>query len=106
MNLSKFTYAYNRHGLIGFINVLFGKMGIRYRLENQLTRLISFHSKQIEKLSKKTILGGVYKGTKLRINEQWSRLDGASKYLGLYEHEVQEEISIIQNNHKKKRNIL
>lgn len=103
MNLSKFTYAYNRHGLIGFINVLFGKMGIRYRLENQLTRLISFHSKQIEKLSKKTILGGVYKGTKLRINEQWSRLDGASKYLGLYEHEVQEEISIIQNNHKKKK---
>ena len=28
MNLTKFSYAYSRHGLVGFINVLFGKLGL------------------------------------------------------------------------------
>ena len=36
MNLSKFQFAYEKHGIIGFINVLLGKLGFKYRLENQL----------------------------------------------------------------------
>ena len=106
MNLSKFTYAYDRLGIIGFINVLLGKIGIRFRFDNPLTKLISFHSRRIEKLTKKKIVGGFYKGTKLNLNKKWSRLDGASKYLGLYEYEVQDEISKIQNNYKMKRKYL
>ncbi|MDC6469771.1 hypothetical protein ABXT47_03950 [Candidatus Pelagibacter sp. Uisw_099_02] len=98
MNLSKFTYAYERFGFVGFLNVLLGKIGIKFRLDNQLIRLISYHSKRVEKLTKKIIIGGFYKGTKLNLNKGWSRLDGASKYLGLYEYEVQDEISKIQKN--------
>jgi len=103
MNLSKFAYVYNLHDLVGFIIALFGKIGLRYRLDNQLTKLISFHYKQIEKVTKKTIIGSFYEGTKLRINEQWSRLDGPLKFLGLYEYEMQEEISRIQKDYKKKK---
>ena len=106
MNLSKFTYAYNRLGIVGFINVLLGKIGIRFRFDSPLIKLISFHSKRIEKLTKKKIIGGFYEGTKLNLNKKWSRLDGASKYLGLYEYEVQDEISRIQNNYKIKRKYL
>ena len=106
MNLSKFTYAYDRLGIVGFINVLLGKIGIRFRFDNPLTKLISFHSRRIEKLTKKQIIGGFYKGTKLNLNKKWSKLDGASKYLGLYEYEVQDEISKIQNNYKIKRKYL
>ena len=106
MNLSKFTYAYDRLGIVGFINVLLSKIGIRFRFDNPLTKLISFHSRRIEKLTKKQIIGGFYKGTKLNLNKKWSKLDGASKYLGLYEYEVQDEISRIQNNYKIKRKYL
>ena len=38
MNLSKFQFAYEKHGIIGFINVLLSKLGIKYRLENQLKK--------------------------------------------------------------------
>ena len=36
MNLSKFQFGYEKHGIIGFINVLLSKLGFKYRLENQL----------------------------------------------------------------------
>ena len=106
MNLSKFKYAYDRHGLIGFVNVLFSKIGIRYRLENNITKLIAYHSKRIQKITSETIIGGYYKGTKLKLNKAWSRLDGGSKYLGIYELEVQQQIALIQKNNKIKKKYL
>ena len=45
MNLSKFAYAYSRHGLIGFFNVMFGKIGIRYRLKTPLDKIIFYLGK-------------------------------------------------------------
>ena len=45
MNLSKFQFAYEKHGIIGFINVLLSKLGFKYRLENQLKKLIIWHGK-------------------------------------------------------------
>ena len=56
MNLSKFKFGYEKHGIIGFINVLLGKLGFKYRLENQLKKLIIWHGKNIEKISKNKII--------------------------------------------------
>ena len=35
MNFSKFNYAYSRHGLIGFLNVLIGKIDPNIDLKHQ-----------------------------------------------------------------------
>jgi len=98
MNLSKFSYAYSRHGLVGFLNVLLGKFGFKYRLKTPLDRIIFYHGNNIEKLSKNKILSGLYKNTHLEINKNWNSYDTASKFLGLYEKEVQDEIIKIQQN--------
>ena len=42
MNFKKFSYAYNKHGTIGFINTLLGKLGLRYRFELPINKLIFF----------------------------------------------------------------
>tara|TARA_B100000989_G_scaffold298252_1_gene286725 strand:- start:1257 stop:2081 length:825 start_codon:yes stop_codon:yes gene_type:complete len=107
MNLSKFAYAYSRHGLIGFFNVMLGKIGIRYRLKTPLDKIIFYLGRNIEKLSKNRILDGIYKDTRLEINRSWNSYDVASKFLGLYEKEVQDEIFNIQKNKKtKKKNLI
>lgn len=103
MNLTKFNYAYSRHGVVGFLNVLLGKFGFRYRLNTPLDRMIFYHGNNIERLTKNKILSGLYKNTYLEINKNWSNYDASSKFLGLYEKEVQEEILIIQKNKKSKK---
>lgn len=103
MNLTKFNYAYSRHGFVGFVNVLLGKIGFKYRLKTPLDRIIFYHGKRIESLSKNKILNGYYKNTHLQINKNWSSYDTASKFLGLYEKEVQDEIINIQKNKKNKK---
>ena len=45
-------------------------------------------------------MGGIYKNTYLEINKNWSDYDASSKFLGLYELEVQKEIFNIQKNKK------
>jgi hypothetical protein len=69
MNLSKFQFGYEKHGIIGFINVLLGKLGFKYRLENQLKKLIIWHGKNIEKISKNKIINGNYKDVKIQLNK-------------------------------------
>ena len=106
MNLSKFQFAYEKHGIIGFINVLLSKLGFKYRLENQLKKLIIWHGKNIEKISKNKIINGNYKDVKIKLNKKWSNEDVASKYLGLYELEVQECIINLQKNKKLRKKFL
>tara|TARA_B100000003_G_C10908688_1_gene362277 strand:- start:73 stop:909 length:837 start_codon:yes stop_codon:yes gene_type:complete len=98
MNISKFSYAYSRHGLIGFLNVLIGKIGFKYRFKTPIDKIINYHCCKIEKFANNKILGGFYKNTYLEINKNWSSYDASSKFLGLYELEVQKEIFDIQKN--------
>ena len=106
MNLSKFQFGYEKHGIIGFINVLLGKLGFKYRLENQLKKLIIWHGKNIEKISKNKIINGNYKDVKIQLNKNWRNDDVAPKYLGLYELEVQECIINLQKNKKLRKKFL
>jgi len=106
MNLNKFRHAYSRHGLIGFTNVLLGKIGFKFRFKTPLDKIIFQLGKNIEKLTKNKILGGVYKNTYLEINKNWSGHDTSSKFLGLYELELQEKINKIQNTKNLKKKYL
>ena len=103
MNLKKFSYAYQRHGLLGFTNVLFGKLGIKKRLKTPIDKVILQLAKRIEELSKNIVQSGIYSQTYLKINKKWSVHDTSSKLLGLYEKEVQDNISNIQNSNNKKK---
>ena len=103
MNFKKFSYAYNKHGLIGFINTLLSKLGLRYRFELPINRLIFFLNKEIEKKSKNRVLSGNYKNLYLDINKNWSKLDIASKFLGFYEKEIQDKIIKEQGNKRNKK---
>ena len=103
MNFKKFSYAYNKHGTIGFINTLLGKLGLRYRFELPINKLIFFLNKEIEKKSKNRVLSGNYKNLYLDINKNWSKLDISSKFLGFYEKEVQDKIINEQENKKNKK---
>ena len=102
MNLKKFKYSFNKYGLTGLINTFFGKIGIRSRLKNHFSRTIEYYSNEIEKISKNKIMYGNYKGTKILINKSWNSFDLPSKYLGIYEFEVQNLIINSQKKNKKK----
>ena len=55
MNFNKFTYAYSRHGIIGFFNVLLGKIGLKNRLTTPIDRVIFKLAEHVEKLSQNMI---------------------------------------------------
>ena len=103
MNFQKFSYSYKKHGLIGFANTLFSKIGLKYRFNLPINKLILFLNNEVEKKSKNKILSGNYKNLYLEINKNWSKLDIASKYLGFYEQEVQNEIINNKKINKSKK---
>ena len=106
MNLKKFIYAYERHGFIGFLNVLLGKLGFKKRLKTPIDKLIFQLGARIETLSKNKIQSGLYADTYLEISKKWSIHDTSSKILGLYEKEVQDQIYQIQNSNNKKKYLI
>ena len=38
MNLSKFKFAFKRDGIIGFLNILIGKLGLKFRFHTALDK--------------------------------------------------------------------
>tara|TARA_Y100000741_G_scaffold361481_1_gene345531 strand:- start:96 stop:938 length:843 start_codon:yes stop_codon:yes gene_type:complete len=106
MNLSKFKFGYEKYGFTGFVNVLLGKIGSKYRIQSELKRMIIWHGKNIAQMCKNRIISGYYKGVKIEINSNWNTTDAASKYLGLYELEVQKNIINLQKKKKFKKKFL
>tara|TARA_B100001142_G_scaffold323806_1_gene374457 strand:+ start:603 stop:1445 length:843 start_codon:yes stop_codon:yes gene_type:complete len=106
MNLLKFKFGFEKYGPIGFINVLLSKIGFKYRIQSELKRMIIWHGKNISQMCKNKIISGHYKGVKIEINKNWNTTDAASKYLGLYELEVQKTIINLQKNNKFKKKYL
>ena len=65
--------------------------------------LYDFTKETINWLNKQKIINGNYKDVKIQLNKNWSNEDVASKYLGLYELEVQECIINSQKNKKLRK---
>ena len=102
MNFNKVIYSFERNGIIGAINVIFGKLGIKYRIKNAIDSRIYWLGKQIKKITLNTVQSGPYKGMKLSNDVFWNEKDISSKLIGCYEKEVQEEIEIMQKIYNKK----
>ena len=96
--VSKLIYSIKRYGLINFFNRLIHKFNLNLKLLDPIQKKRLFLSKEIEKISKGTVLSGEYKGTKF-INSSDYFLAKSSQLLGTYELEVQTElINIITKN--------
>jgi len=92
MNLKKFTQGYNRDGIVGFINVLLGKLGFKFRFKTLFEKRIKALQQNLKKISKNIVQSGPYSNLKISNNMKWSEMDYSPKILGIYEKEVQEEL--------------
>ena len=102
MNFKKIVYSFERNGVIGAINVIFGKLGIKYRIKNAIDSRILWLGNQIKKVTLNTVQTGPYKGMILSDDVFWNDKDISSKLLGYYEKEVQHEMESLQKNNNKK----
>lgn len=102
MNFNKVIYSFERNGIIGAINVILGKLGIKYRIKSAIDSRIYWLGKQIKKITLSTVQSGLYKDMKLSDDVFWNDKDISSKLIGCYEQEVQEEIEIMQKIYNKK----
>ena len=102
MNYKKFYFAYSRNGITGLLNVLFGKIGLKFRIKSALDLRIKWIGDYVKKFTNNIVYSGLYKGMKIDERYFWSQKDISSKLLGLYETEVQNMILKSQNENKKK----
>ena len=103
MNFKKFNFARKRNGVIGVLNVLLGKIGLKFRIKTALDLRIEWIGNYVKKCTNNIVYSGLYKGMKIYENNFWSNKDISSKLLGVYELEVQEAIFNSQKNIKKKK---
>ena len=102
MNFNKIVYSFERNGVIGAINVIFGKLGIKYRIKSAIDSRIYWLGNQIKKITLNTVQAGSYKGMILSDDIFWNDKDISSKLIGCYEKEVQHEMESLQKINKKK----
>jgi 16S rRNA G966 N2-methylase RsmD len=91
MNIRKFIHSYQRDQLIGFVNTLFGKFGIKFRFKNAIQKRILYLTKRLKLQSKNLVQSGAYKDMKIG-DIAWSEYDYCPKIIGVYENEVQNEL--------------
>ena len=89
MNISKFSHAYKRDGVIGFINVFLGKLGVKYRFQTSIQARVKYLERKLKNLTKNLVQSGPYKNLKISDDVNWSDQDFNAKVLGIYEEEVQ-----------------
>ncbi len=108
MNLSKFKFAIKRDGIIGFFNILIGKLGLKFRFHTALDKRKLWLVDHLFKISNDKVMSGPFKGMKLLKKSSWDKKiyefnpDLSSKIVGCYEQEVQNKIVELQKINKKK----
>jgi hypothetical protein len=92
--------TYEDNGLVGVINSLLRNIRIDIKLfadidkkKRKILEIIILHSK-------KKIIDGPYKNVKFNYDRKWNELYLPSKYLGLYERQIQIKILELQKKHK------
>ena len=105
MNYHKFSHSYKRNGLIGVLNVLLGKIGVKSRIKSSIELRIIWIANYIKRFTNNTVNTGLYKGMKIHNNIFWSQKDISTRLLGLYELEVQNIILKIQSISKIKNSV-
>ena len=83
---------YKEDGLDGVIYNILKKIGFKVRFPNILQKKRYLLGQKIAKKFNNTIFYGPYKGTVLLNDIAWSSNDLSSKYIGLYEIQIQKKI--------------
>ncbi len=98
----KYKKIYKKNGFDGvyyyFLNKNIKKSGLNNFIDKKKNTL----GKIISNYSKRKILYGPYKNTKIINSFSWSNIDSASKYLGTYESHIQEKIIKLAKKFKLK----
>jgi len=108
MNVSKFKFALSRDGIIGFLNVLIGKIGFKFRFHTALDKRKIWLVDHLFLISSGKVISGPFKGMKLYKKSNWDKkiykynTDLSSKIIGCYEQEIQSKIMELQKRNKKK----
>ena len=108
MNISKLKFAFKRDGIIGFLNILMGKFGLKFRFHTALDKRKLWLVNHLFEISKGEVISGHFKGMKLLKKSNWDKKiyeynpDLSSKITGCYEQEVQDKIVELQKKNKKK----
>ena len=108
MNISKFKYAFERDGVVGFLNILLGKFGFKFRFHTALDKRKLWLVNYLFKISNNKVISGHFKGMELLKKSSWGNKiydynpDLSSKVMGCYEKEVQDKIVELQKKNKKK----
>ena len=71
MNYKKFSFAYSRNGITGLLNVLFGKLGLKFRIKSALDLRIKWIGDYIKKSTNNIVYSGLYKGMKIDESDDW-----------------------------------
>ena len=101
MIIKKYIDSYNRFGFSNLVNRFFSKLGIKFKLRDDIFKKRVYLSKKINEICDGKVIDGVYKGTKLVYSSDYFTTKPAY-LLGFYEKEVQDEIFKISNERKLK----
>ena len=93
--------TYNKHGLDGLVYAILRNLNIKTKYISIIEKKKNYIEKKIIAATKKTVIRGNYKSTKLSCNTYWGGFDTSSKLLGFYEEQVQYKIVDL----KKKYNL-
>jgi hypothetical protein len=94
------TYA--KHGIDGVIYAFLKNLGFNIKYHSILDRKKEELQKKIINLTKKKIISGLYKSTKLSCDTHWGGYSLSSKLLGTYEQQVQEKIIFLKKKYALK----
>jgi hypothetical protein len=94
--------TYTKHGIDGVIYAFLKNLGFNIKYHSILDKKKEELQKKIINLTKKKIISGLYKSTKLSCDTHWGGYSLSSKLLGTYEQQVQEKIIFLKKKYALK----
>lgn len=91
--------TYKKHGIDGVLYAILKNLGLNIKYNSILDKKKDRLQKIIISITKKKIINGPYKSTKLSCDTHWGGYTISSKLLGTYERQVQEKIIFLKKKY-------
>jgi hypothetical protein len=100
--INKYNEIYKIHGFKGLLREILIKLKLREKFDPTIKEKKIELEYKIRQLSKNFIINGNYSRTYLSVKSSWQLFDNCSKYLGLYEEQIQDKIILEQKKNNLK----
>jgi hypothetical protein len=100
--INKYNEIYKIHGFKGLLREILIKLKLREKFDPTIKEKKIELEYKIRQLSKNFIINGNYSRTYLSGKSSWQLFDNCSKYLGLYEEQIQDKIILEQKKNNLK----